>query len=390
MGSALFSVGLPLHVVEFYLVLAAHRLKLDISIVAISTSFWITFAPSSTAHMVLAHKPSLSLSKLVDVCAVSEHILHGLCSPVEGLAQLQAITRRQPLYTRWTVIPAMGICCFMYGPLFNGGWVECTVAGFAGLLIGCMELYSDNNAAVSRGHDLLAGLIASVCAVLTHSYIVKINLLAATFAGIVWCLPGLRITMAMLDLSTGNPVTGTAKFFSSLITAINLGIGVVAGMSLGEVTGAVKDGDNLLNAASYGTVGSWFLPIAVVLSCFPTIMLLDAHPKHAVQYIAGAAVAYYSSSYASLFLGQAFGSWLAAAACGVLSNLYGRWTPFPAIELALFSILMLVPGSIGVRSVLASDSLSTVGFLTQMMTVAIAIVTGLFTANVVVPPIRVI
>ena len=57
-------------------------------------------------------------------------------------------------------------------------------------------------------------------------------------------------------------------------------------------------------------------------------------------------------------------------------------------ELALFSILMLVPGSIGVRSVLASDAISTLGFLTQMLTVAIAIVTGLFTANVVVPPIR--
>jgi hypothetical protein len=63
-------------------------------------------------------------------------------------------------------------------------------------------------------------------------------------------------------------------------------------------------------------------------------------------------------------------------------------TPYPSIELALFSILMLVPGSIGVRSVLASDTLSTVGFVGQMVTVAIAIVTGLFTANVLVPPMR--
>ena len=109
-----------------------------------------------------------------------------------------------------------------------------------------------------------------------------------------------------------------------------------------------------------------------------------------VQYIAGAAAAYYVSSYATIYIGQAFGSWLAAAGVGVMSNLYGRFTPFPSLELALFSILMLVPGSIGVRSVLASDSLSTVSFLTQMITVAIAIVTGLFTANVVVPPVRVL
>jgi len=57
-------------------------------------------------------------------------------------------------------------------------------------------------------------------------------------------------------------------------------------------------------------------------------------------------------------------------------------------ELVLFAFMWIVPGSIGVRSVLASDVISTVTFLTQMLTVAIALVTGLFTANVVVPPVR--
>src|SRR5207248_807412 len=41
MGAALFSCGLPLHAVEFYLTLAAHRLDVDISICSVSTTFWI-------------------------------------------------------------------------------------------------------------------------------------------------------------------------------------------------------------------------------------------------------------------------------------------------------------------------------------------------------------
>ena len=259
MGAALFSCGLPLHVVEFYLVLAAHRLHLDISIVAISTSFWITFAPSSTAHMVLAHKPGLSLSKMVDICSISEHILHGMCSPVEGLAQLQEVTRRPPQFPSYWVVPALAMCNFFYAPLFNSGWMECGVAAVVGLLIGMMELFSESHASLARGHDLLAGLLAGGIAMLTHSYVQKINLLAAVFGGIVWCLPGLRITLSMLDLSTGNPVTGTAKFMSSLITAINLGIGVVAGMSVGQLTGG---GDpSILASQSYGTVPEWFLPV---------------------------------------------------------------------------------------------------------------------------------
>ena len=311
--------------------------------------------------------------------------------------------------------------------------MECGVASLTGLLIGLLELYSEHHDNLARGHDLLSGLLAGALAILCHSYIAHINVLGACLSGIVWCLPGLRITMAMLDLSTGNPVTGTAKFMSSLITAMNLGIGVVAGMSLGHLTGVEPD-QAILDASDHGPVPQWFLPVCIVMSTFPTMVLLDARPSHFIQYTFGSALAYYLSSYATIYIGQAFGSWLAAAAVGIISNLYGRFTPHPAIELSLFSILMLVPGSIGVRSVLASDSLSTVSFLTQMITgqrnnkpalgttplhsalciallarislqfvccdvcssvlclclrlVAIAIVTGLFTANIVIPPLR--
>ena len=76
-----------------------------------------------------------------------------------------------------------------------------------------------------------------------------VNLLAATFGGAVWCFPGLRITMSMLDLSTGHPVTAVAKFFTTMLTAINVGIGVVAGISLGKFTGYPNP--DLLNSENF-------------------------------------------------------------------------------------------------------------------------------------------
>jgi len=256
----------------------------------------------------------------------------------------------------------------------------------SGLAIGAMEQYVMRRPNIARGHDLLAGAIAAGLAMLTHSYIVHINLLAATFGGVVWCLPGLRITMAMLDLSTGHPVTASAKLLTTALTAINVGIGIVAGISLGKLTG-YPDVD-LLHMESYGQIGEWFTHVSVVTVCVPVMMLLDARPSHAPQYIMGACLAYYTSSICAEKVGQAFGAWLAAGAVGLFSNIYGRLTQWPAIELAMFSILMLVPGSIGVRSVLAQDSTSSAGFVSQMLTIAIAIVTGLFTANVILPPVR--
>lgn len=44
--------------------------------------------------------------------------------------------------------------------------------------------------------------------------------------------------------------------------------------------------------------------------------------------------------------------------------------------------------SLGVRSILAKDAVGTVEFFVQMISVAMAIVTGLFAANLVVRPSR--
>ena len=98
--------------------------------------------------------------------------------------------------------------------------------------------------------------------------------------------------------------------------------------------------------------------------------------------------AYEVSSALATSIGIGFGSFLAAAAVGCMSNLYGRLTPHPSVELYLFSVLMVVPGSIGVRSVLASDALTALDFLFQMIEVAIAITVGWYGSNIVVPPLR--
>jgi hypothetical protein len=115
MGTALFSCGLPVHVVEFYLTLVSARLKIPVQFQAINTTFWVTFGSSTVAHMIVVRSTALSLSKLVDTCAVSERILRGEITPVDGLAQLQAIMRRPARFTGWSVVPLMAVTCFLYG-----------------------------------------------------------------------------------------------------------------------------------------------------------------------------------------------------------------------------------------------------------------------------------
>jgi len=75
---------------------------------------------------------------------------------------------------------------------------------------------------------------------------------------------------------------------------------------------------------------------------------------------------------------------------GILSSIYSWTTRNPALELSLFSIIILVPGSVGVRGVVsaAHDLNSSISLISDMIAVALSLVAGLFTSNLVLPPLR--
>jgi uncharacterized membrane protein YjjP (DUF1212 family) len=386
LGKGLFSCGLPMHVVEFYVILAGQRLGIHVVLASINTTMFISFGGDTHCHLVRPDHPSLSLSKMVDICEVAESIVIGANSYEDSMSSIQKIVGRAPLYPDWTFYPSMFLMSFTGAPLFAGGWKDCFVAGVCSVALGGLDKFSATHRSFARGQDLLSGFLSAFIVVFCKAFISKeINALASTFAGIFWILPGLRAVLAMIDLSTGNPVTGCAKFFSTILTCLNLGIGIAVGMQFYQLF--VGESIDIFKQPQY-EFPDWLIILAVLFCSAPMIILLDGKRSHWPQLIAGSLVSYVTSSYASIYIDSSLGTWLAAFIIGVLSNLYGRFTPNPAVELFLNSILMLVPGSIGVKSILANDTLSSVEFFFKMISVAISIVTGLFSSNIVIPPLR--
>jgi hypothetical protein len=60
----------------------------------------------------------------------------------------------------------------------------------------------------------------------------------------------------------------------------------------------------------------------------------------------------------------------------------------PMPNLAVLLIFFFFLSSLGVRSILAKDAVGTLEFFVQMIGVAMAIVTGLFAANLAIRPAR--
>ena len=87
------------------------------------------------------------------------------------------------------------------------------------------------------------------------------------------------------------------------------------------------------------------------------------------------------------------GAFAGAFAVGIASNLYARFLDRPASVTQMPATLLLVPGTLGYKSLTAFAENNQaqgieIGF--NMSFVAIAIVGGLLTANLVVPPKRIL
>ena len=85
---------------------------------------------------------------------------------------------------------------------------------------------------------------------------------------------------------------------------------------------------------------------------------------------------------------MANGAFAGALAVGIVSGLLSRWRDRPALVTLTFGILMLVPGSVGFKSVanfITHDPVAAIQTTISMIGTAVAIVTGLLLARVMVP-----
>jgi uncharacterized membrane protein YjjB (DUF3815 family) len=135
----------------------------------------------------------------------------------------------------------------------------------------------------------------------------------------------------------------------------------------------------------------WTLWAALVVAPLGLTVLLQAEPRHAPVIVAAGALAFCASRGASVLLGPELGACLAAVALGLSSNAFARaWRRSATIPLVP-GILLLVPGSVGFRSLawlLDRETVPGMEAAFRMVLVAVSLATGLLLASVVLPERR--
>jgi uncharacterized membrane protein YjjB (DUF3815 family) len=226
-------------------------------------------------------------------------------------------------------------------------------------------------------------MVVTFLAVTVSGFLAPVAAAEVVLASLIILLPGLTLTLALNELATGHLVSGTARFTGAMMTFLKIGLGVGLGQRLAMFLPLQPAGE------PHAMLPAWTLWVCLLLTPWGLAVLFRARWREAVWIVPVTVAAFWGARLGVDLLGGGLGAVVGALLAGLLSNALARWRRRPAVVFIVPSILLLVPGSIGYRSLsllLNQDVTSGLGNAFEGLLVGISLVAGLLLANVLLPP----
>ncbi|KAF9438475.1 hypothetical protein BGZ76_007594 [Entomortierella beljakovae] len=372
---SLILYGAPSHRIEETCSLLATKLQVDASFSLLPGLMTISFNDPETHTSDTRHlrcSQGMDMNKLECVHEIVQAVLRGASVEVAN-QELESLSAQPGLYPLWlTLLGWAGSSAFVAPLAFNGGGSDMAVAGFCGLLVGTLGIVAGKFPIYGNVFEMTASILVGFIAKALNSHVC---FSAVALASVVVLLPGLMLTQAIMELSSRNIVSGSVKMFYALMYAFFLAFGLTLGSELFDFV----SGSTAISATCSPSISHWWYFIIFPAVSMSINIVFNAHPRQWFGMTTVTAVGFV----VTIFLKsrpQISGA-IAAFAVGVCGQLYGRLTGRLSYVPLLSGILILVPGSVGVRGILeiiGSDPTQGFSFVLTMIHVSVAITLGVF------------
>ena len=389
LGAALHRFGTPAHRLEGAMGAVARQLELEAHILSSPTSVMAGFGPLSDQKTVLVRVDpgEIDLEKLAALDRVAGAVGRGQVPVAEGVAEVRSIAARRGRYPIPLNVLALGALSASTAVFLAGGGRDIAVAGLIGLVIGLMTAAVRGSISGNRVFSFVAAFAAAAIAHGALAGGVAISLRVTILSGVIALLPGYTLTVAMTELATRNLVSGTARLTSAAVGLLELTFGIaLAEIVMTRVFGAPPA---LLAAGT--PLPEWAQLAALAVFVPAAGIELGAHPLQFPAIAVASALAFYAARLGTDLLTPELGAAVGGFTVAAASNIYARLTDRIAMVPLVPGLLLLVPGSMGLRSMtsmLERDVVSGIDTAFAMILVAVSLVAGLLMANLSVPPRR--
>lgn len=393
-GRALHVFGVPAHRLEDSLARLASHLGCEVQVFSTPTALQLAFgsAEEQRTYLLRVSPGEVNLARLVEVDVLIEEVCSDTVTVEAARERLREIVAAPPPFGPFFVVPAIAIASAGAARFFNGGQAEVVTTAAIGLGIGLLMRLAAKFDRVGRVFELLAAFSASLAAgAAAQLFDAPWSPAPQTvmLASLIIVIPGYTLTVAMNELASRHLVSGTARFAGAATSFLGLGFGVALGGRAAEVAFGGKV--FTVDMPPIAPLPEWTIYVALAVTPLTFAVLFQARKRDAHWILLAGILAFLAARFGADALGPELGTFVAALALGAGSNLLARLRRKPASVTLVPGLLLLVPGSLGFRSLssfLAEDTSTGIDFVYRMLMVATALVAGLLFANFIVSPRR--
>lgn len=328
----------------------------------------------------------VDLTALAEMERIVEDVIAKRIDLPAAWDRLRAVDRPFGKRRQLANVAAFGLAASAVAGLLRTDWLDISVAGVLGLVIGWIALLSSTRPHLGAASEAVAALVATTLATAFAHFVAPLSLQTVIVAALIVLMPGLTLTTAVTELATQQLASGTARFAGAMTTLLKLTFGSVAASQLMTAVGWIpQQATPTVLPQSVEVIGS-------VLAAASFAILFRATKRDIPLVMASAILGYVITRVSGNWLGEgafAGGVFVASLTIAALSNLYGRARGRPGVLVRLPGIMLLVPGSVGFRAlgaVMERDYALGVDTLVAVMSALLALTAGLLFGSLLVPP----
>ncbi len=389
LAKRLHQYGITTTRIEASVELLSEKLGLDTQIWSSPTGILLSYrdpkravGPEERVSELLRLSPGeTNLRRLVDTDEVAERVFHGRMSVADGYERLRTIEPERVTFK--ATIAGFGFAAASVAAVLKSRPTDIVAAALIGAVTGILFVASRKFAHLRPGIEAWAAFLSTLLATLASAYLLPLSLPSVTLAAIVVFLPGLALTTAVSELSSQHLVAGVARLAGALTVLLKLTFGAVAGSEVAQALHVP------LRAVRPTASPVWIEAIALLCGALSYTLLLRPHKRHRWLVMGAAVLGYTSARVGSASFGPQFGVFLAGLVVAAASNVFARFKNKPAALVRIPGILLLVPGSVGFRSlffVFDGQVMQGLNTASSLMVLLTTLVAGLLFGDLLVAP----
>jgi uncharacterized membrane protein YjjP (DUF1212 family) len=347
----------------------------------------ITDSNGQRNHFVKVSYGNLNMEKLNKIDFVLHEVLTNKMDSATALETLNKLGSLPVRYSSFVQILFMALSTASASRVFGGGMAEILVSGIIGLFIGLLifltNLFPKINNLVVVISSAFAIWLSGMAAQRFGGFSADI----ATITGLILLIPGFSFTVSILELVNGHPLAGTARFANTVITLMMIALGILIGSYF------IRDVQPEQITFDVLPLPSWSIYIALLTVPLGFMVLFNAEIKDLKWIVLACWCSYFSMKFAEYYFSTFLSVSMASLCLGLFGNIFALLSNRPSSIVLVPGIILLVPGSLGFKSITSLiDNNTVLGIETafSMTLTAMALVSGLVLSNILVSAKRVL